>query len=215
MNTFKQFLEESKELDRARELGFNVDVPLYHGTVHDIDAIDPKHFGKGNDILGPGFYMTTDPNDADTYAGSKDGANILKVYSAIKNPMPTNFVFNKRHIRHILSNAPNLSETLLNFKNRDNESDEITLNNVINMFHSGQDKHDNENGTRTLNLINNDFYKGHEAELLAATHKTTKFDGVIVQKNDTVQHHVAWFPDQVRVAHARFSKFGNGSKLSS
>lgn len=214
LKSFRTFLIESKELERAVKKGFNVDLPLYHGTSHDITAIDSSHFGRGDDDGGPGFYMSSDPVDAGTYTGQKDGANVIKVFSAIKNPMPTNFIFSRKHLDHIISSAPDLSYSLTNFKNDDREPDFVTLRHVINQYTEMQDPDDDHNGIRMLNILHGDFYQDNAGSLLSAVHKTTKHDGVVISRAGGITHHVAWFPHQVRVAHAAFKKFTPDSGLT-
>ena len=44
------------------------DIPLYHGRTVDSTGFDYKHVGAGNDQDGPGFYFTSDSEDAWSYA---------------------------------------------------------------------------------------------------------------------------------------------------
>lgn len=76
-------------MERAKALGFDVETPLYHGTGADIKAFDPRMAGKNDSGLwGRGQYMTTSPDSANSYALREgDGANVMPVYGAIKNPM--------------------------------------------------------------------------------------------------------------------------------
>lgn len=74
---------------RAEAMGFDIEMPLYHGTGDDFKAFDPLMAGKNDKGLwGKGQYLTTSPVSASSYALRKgDGANIIPAYAAVKNPM--------------------------------------------------------------------------------------------------------------------------------
>jgi hypothetical protein len=65
-------MDEASRMARAREMGFDVDTPLYHGTQRDVaGAMRPS----GSGANGPGVYVGTTPETAASYAGtpSRDG----------------------------------------------------------------------------------------------------------------------------------------------
>jgi len=85
-------MDEASRTARATEQGFNVDMPLYHGTSTDIQefAIRKKSTGE----FGPAVYLTNLPKEAGEYAGTHDlgknfteSRNIVPVYARLKNPM--------------------------------------------------------------------------------------------------------------------------------
>jgi hypothetical protein len=85
-------MDEASRMARAGEQGFNVDMPLYHGTNTDIQefAIRKKSTGE----FGPAVYLTNLPEEAGEYAGTHDldknsteSRNIVPVYARLKNPM--------------------------------------------------------------------------------------------------------------------------------
>jgi hypothetical protein len=61
-------MDEASRMARAGEMGFG---PALHGTGADIATVDPKFFGSGPDLLGSGFYTTTNPNRAERYVPRK------------------------------------------------------------------------------------------------------------------------------------------------
>jgi len=61
-------MDQASRMARARELGFDVDQPLYHGTAMDIEEFVPSPKG----VLGPGVYLTDTPYLADMFAGSAE-----------------------------------------------------------------------------------------------------------------------------------------------
>lgn len=73
---------------RAKEMGFDPDQTLYHGTGADIDAFRTNP--KGANKYGEGVYMTKSANEADRYAGMGDNPNILPVHTASANPVKLN-----------------------------------------------------------------------------------------------------------------------------
>tara|TARA_Y100000310_G_scaffold206243_1_gene206650 strand:- start:172 stop:1422 length:1251 start_codon:yes stop_codon:yes gene_type:complete len=85
-------VDEASRMARAREMGFNVDMPLYHGTSTDIQefVITKKSTGE----FGPAVYLTNLPKEAGEYAGTHaldrnftESRNIVPVYARLKNPM--------------------------------------------------------------------------------------------------------------------------------
>jgi len=62
---------------------------VYHGTGASFDQFDTARIGSANDPgkLGLGFYFTEHSGWADGYAGKSDGANVMPVYLALKNPL--------------------------------------------------------------------------------------------------------------------------------
>ncbi len=175
----------------------------YHGTKHDIQSIDHKKFGTGHDENGPGFYMTSSPVDASSYTFERgkvaEGGNVMPVHHDIKNPMPTNHVFQRSHLEHIIRNAPNLDEKLEDWGEVNDRTREGLIQKAVSAFHSSQSLDNPRNGVKTVNMLNNDFYGGeHSGELLKRINEVTGHDGVVIQRTPTVKHAIAWFPHQVK-----------------
>lgn len=57
-------MDEASRMGRAREMGFDVDTPLYHGTAAEFDRFDLRHRSDGVD----GVHLTSDPARASLYA---------------------------------------------------------------------------------------------------------------------------------------------------
>lgn len=76
-------MDEASRMQRARNMGFDVDTPLYHGTKKDFSKFDPNLIGSGTDEgwLGKGFNFTPYPDVAEAY-----GNYIMPVYVRMKNP---------------------------------------------------------------------------------------------------------------------------------
>lgn len=75
-------MDQASRMARARDMGFDVDTPLYHGTSETFDAFDPGRVGmaSGNEgHIGRGIYLSDDAREAGTYARG-EGANIIPAY---------------------------------------------------------------------------------------------------------------------------------------
>ena len=61
-------MSTAARMERARDQGFTEQV--YHGTgnLEGFDRFDPEKAGLGADQFGPGFYLTTEPEEASGYA---------------------------------------------------------------------------------------------------------------------------------------------------
>ena len=71
-------LSKSKAIDRAKEMGFRTDEPVYHGThSKDLDAFDDKFIGDRDEgFFGRGHYFTSEPGEASYY-----GPNVGEYYT--------------------------------------------------------------------------------------------------------------------------------------
>ena len=82
-------MDEASQMARAADMGF---VPGLHGTGSDFIAVDESFFGTGPDLLGAGFYTTTNPNRASRYAPRNpggefvEGANVMPMMVRERNP---------------------------------------------------------------------------------------------------------------------------------
>ena len=70
-------LSDAPRLKRAKDMGFDVDNPVYHGThAKNIDAFDDKFIGNRDEgFFGRGFYFTNYPGEASYY-----GPNVGKYF---------------------------------------------------------------------------------------------------------------------------------------
>lgn len=84
-------MDQASRMARAREQGFNVDEPLYHGTGKDFNEFNPGGRANGTQRL---TYLSDDPSIADIYANSanyglRGGGNpaIYPVYAKAEKPL--------------------------------------------------------------------------------------------------------------------------------
>jgi hypothetical protein len=80
---FKRFFNGSKVVDENGK-----PLPVYHATTN-FDGNEFKPMPKVNRSGNPdGYYFTHDIEDANAYAGVKEGAEIIPAFLSIKNPYP-------------------------------------------------------------------------------------------------------------------------------
>jgi hypothetical protein len=78
-------MDEASRMQRARQQGFDVDTPLFHGTNKDIEAFavpPPSRAGLREDDA---VFLTDAPDLASSYAKG-EGANVIPVFARVKNP---------------------------------------------------------------------------------------------------------------------------------
>ncbi len=78
-------MDEASRMARAKEMGFNTEQPLYHGTKYNFNKFTPSDQGS----LGKGVYTTPDSKYASSYAldnrfDDKTGQNVIPLYTKAK-----------------------------------------------------------------------------------------------------------------------------------
>ena len=107
--------QEEERLKRAREQGFNVDDPHYHGTPGgDFDEFDPYRTADEDLAYGAGIYMSRDPDAASGYSrpGTSWGNHIddarptvYKVYHRVKNPFDMSKFYPYAEVKRIMEHC--------------------------------------------------------------------------------------------------------------
>ena len=64
-------MDEASRAGRAGEMGFDTETPLYHGSNSDIFTLNTNM--GANERAKTGFYTSSNPDVADTYASNRDG----------------------------------------------------------------------------------------------------------------------------------------------
>ncbi len=99
-------MDEAARMSRAKEMGFNVDQPLYHGTHADIDRFK-LGLEKPGTQFGQGVYVTSTPRLASEYTHpDKIGGNVLPVYSSVKNTFDLDADADKKLIKLLKDRFP-------------------------------------------------------------------------------------------------------------
>lgn len=75
-------------VEQLRAEGFNVDLPLYHGTDRDFADFDRARVGENYGDRSFGISFTPDPEEAWRYAGKRGGGSVIRpVYVRYRNPL--------------------------------------------------------------------------------------------------------------------------------
>jgi len=74
-------MSNAARMERAKEMGFNIDEIVYHGTKEDFDAFDPER------AIGTQYWSTTDKASIEAGEAGAQGSGVIKaMYVRIKNP---------------------------------------------------------------------------------------------------------------------------------
>jgi hypothetical protein len=201
---FKEFFRGSKVKDKDGK-----PLPVYHGSGTDIREFKYEFTGKGNDQLGPGFYFTTDVNEARGYQektnrtgeeklGGTDDHTVHEVYLAIKKPLDADKIGNLSisQVRRIIEDAPDLEDSLSNWGDVEYEGFGKVLLEASKEYAGKQ-----INILKQLQTIANDFYSDDPASFFKAVKSVLGYDGVTAKVgggDGTRVHWVAWFPEQIK-----------------
>ena len=171
--SFESWLAESEQI-------------WYHGS--------PKKFldfsseflgsGRGHDQEGPGFYFTNDEADARGYGGY-----VLRVHLTLNRVVRLKGRIPDSQIRKMLDHAPDLADTLTNW----DENPRIAYRNAVEAIKRYDSPH------QAFQTIWYDFYRGHEAQYLKNMVTILGYDGVVVPKNNGVQHAIVFDPSKIQI----------------
>ena len=85
-------MSKNARMKRAKDMGFDVDTPVYHGTQGDIKEFKPMDGAVYEEDSGK-YFFTNNKDEASAYAmgiaqlgTNEDGANIISTFLSIKNP---------------------------------------------------------------------------------------------------------------------------------
>jgi hypothetical protein len=94
-------MSQAARMARAREMGFDVDNPVYYGTNRNFKAFERRPVAFGNN-WGSGHYFAKDQRMAETFAQGK-GANMQKNIVALKSPFDP---FNVDQVMSLIDGLP-------------------------------------------------------------------------------------------------------------
>ncbi len=167
----------------------------YHGRTVDSDVFSYDHLGgkEAYDQEGPGFYFTSDFNNAKYYAENKGIVLKCKInYKKFIVKTPTsNTKVNKKIITDLILNSPVKDDVLTNF----DENPKQALIQAINSYIRYGFAHD------SYQVIANDFYKYNPKEYLQNISKyydaqLTKLEGSLY---GDIYHLIVYRPDIIQV----------------
>jgi hypothetical protein len=77
-------MDLASRMARAREMGFDTETPVYHGTSRSFDEFSPETIGQSDfGASGRGFYFSEDPGTASAYAMLSPAGNDPQVIKAL------------------------------------------------------------------------------------------------------------------------------------
>ena len=213
-------------MERAEDMGFDTDTTWYHGT-NDLKSIaetgfDPNFTGKGNDQFGSGFYFSTRPTQASSFAtnlnrnkaGEVQPAGVVKSYLALKSPLVVDGTkvsnvndlpidLSSDDVRELLEYSTALKRGL------DDEQMNPMGDQFAEFWDDGPtdemmeklvDNYTNSN----LSAIEGDLFDGDATAFREGLAKVTGYDGIVIDFGDGFKNAVAWKPEQVRSTSAKF-----------
>ena len=205
---FSKWFGDSKVADDA-----GAPLVVYHGTgnIENIDSFDPKLTGQGNDQLGSGFYFTTAPEAASSYAdavtspttnlGGDTSAGVLPVYLAIKNPI---------ELKGADSTIDNVELTIadaIQILGHSKQAKDIESTPIVDFIDIGEAKTveqwmidevaESYEGFSLISL-ENDFFAGESENFRSGVREALGYDGVVKRFDNGEEHYVAWFPEQIK-----------------
>ena len=219
-------MDTPSRMARAEMQGFDTDTTWYHGT-NDLDNIaktgfDPSFTGKGNDQFGSGFYFSTNPSQASSFAtnlnrnkaGEVQPAGMVKSYLALKSPLVVDGTkvsnindlpidLSSDDVRELLEYSTALKRGL------DDEQMNPMGDQFAEFWDDGPtnemmeklvDTYTNSN----LSAIEGDLFDGDATAFREGLAKVTGYDGIVIDFGDGFKNAVAWKPEQVRSTSAKF-----------
>jgi 8-oxo-dGTP pyrophosphatase MutT (NUDIX family) len=188
---FRAWFGKSKVVDQRGK-----PLRMYHGSAFDIREFRKEFLGKGHDQEGPGFYFTSNADNASQYAqekpeipGQAAGPNLMPVYLRIQNPVQPK-PLTRQQIRELLKAGD--PDSLYNFGDVDWEGRNKVLEEAVQVYADS-----NYDTRRMLFNIGNDFYAGEDGKFLDALTRVTGYDGVIVHYEQHT-HAIAFNSNQIK-----------------
>jgi 8-oxo-dGTP pyrophosphatase MutT (NUDIX family) len=188
---FRAWFGKSKVVDQRGK-----PLRMYHGSAFDIREFRKEFLGKGHDQEGPGFYFTSNADNASQYAqekpeipGQAAGPNLMPVYLRIQNPVQPK-PLTRQQIRELLKAGD--PDSLYNFGDVDWEGRNKVLEEAVQVYADS-----NYDTRRMLFNIGNDFYAGEDGKFLDALTRVTGYDGVIVHYEQHT-HAIAFHANQIK-----------------
>jgi len=215
-------MDEASRMARAKDMGFDVDDPIYHGTgnLEGFTEFKPVFTGGGADQYGGGFYSTTDPAEASGYAmdatrGSgkieANSSGVVPMYSKMKKYIdvdPTKqrnlgdvIDLDQEQVRAMLDHSKALKRSV------DNEAMNPLGDHYDSFWESGAEdwmlddiaeKYKGNPDAIEMELFDND-----PEAFRAALSEVTGMDGIRVNFDDK-SHVINWKPEQLRSINAAF-----------
>ena len=204
-------MDRESRMQRAREMGYDVDKLFYHGTpeaqaIADM-GFDPKRLGQGNDQMGAGFYFTDNPYQASGYAQMGNAGvfpSLLRTRKSqevdIDAPAGFSLAVDEDTAFELIKRAPNVRDDdgpLSNFIEPSSEDGytDADIRAVADMV-AGSD----------ADIIQGDFFTNDADKFLQALTDVTGIDSVVTrsarESDPTIR--TVFDPSQIRSPNAAF-----------
>ena len=204
-------MDLESRMQRARDLGYDVDKLFYHGTpeaqaIADM-GFDPSRLGQGNDQMGAGFYFTDNPYQASGYAQMGNAGvfpSLLRTNKSkevdIDSPAGFSLEVDSDTAFELIRRAPNIRD------------DDGPLSNFIEP--SGMDGYTDDDirsvaemvAGSDADIIQGDFFTNDAGQFLKALTDVTGIDSVVTrsarESDPTIR--TVFDPSQIRSPNAAF-----------
>lgn len=181
---FLEFLNESK-----------IEIPTvwYHGTKVDFPKFDLKYIITENSIAqnGPGFYLSSDPKDAEKYGYGKESGYLKTVKLLRKSGLKSGKYRAPRpeYIGSLINRMPNKEDVLSNWAEDPNVAMRDLKRSII------------ESSDTMLEMVLNvwaDCFMGHELELVKIL-LGRGLDGFVINQQNNVKHLICYNPEILKI----------------
>lgn len=178
MKPFKKFIKEAIITDQ----------PFYHGGSIKIEKFDEKFAGKGVDQDGPGFYFSSNYEDAKTYTPT--GGWIHEVLLSFRKMLSDSKKANIKEAEKLLRMAPNLKDSLTDWGENYNEAIDFAIKTVIDRNNSQKE---------VFEQIWYDFYhRQRRSDLYLKNVVKLGYDGILLKKGHII-HAIMYNPDKIKI----------------
>ena len=169
---FKKWFNGSKVLDKNGE-----PLVVYHGAKSDFNTFDSSKSDKAVKLnaLGKGYYFTTKPERASSYAKEVDGSNIMPVYLNAKNVLDTDSlnIIPKEVVNRVIGLDKAIPESRILDTLRDYGIKRSEYNNVLSKMGYDGIKNNNTyvvfNPTQIKSIHNKGTFDGNNPNVLMAS----------------------------------------------
>lgn len=185
---FLEFLNESK-----------IEIPSvwYHGTTKDFQKFDLNYIITENSIAqnGPGFYLSSDPKDAERYGLGKDVGYLKTVKILRKSGLKSKEYRAPRpeYIGSLINKMPNKEDVLSNWAEDPNVAMRELKKSII------------ESSETMFEMVLNvwaDCFMDHELEFVKIL-LGRGLDGFVINQQNNIKHLICYNPDILKIVETK------------
>ena len=158
----------------------------YHGRTYAAQNFDLSKIGNGFDQEGPGFYFSSDKTDAGSYA--HPGGQVATLKLAPRKVVSLTAKPKRPEVLRLMQASPDYASHLENWDENPKKAEQIALQSMLDQ---GPQKD-------VFIQVWYDFFR-YDSQVWAQTMVALGYDGVLLQKNDGVEHFIAYDPNIIQV----------------